>query len=57
MIKCENRERKKKQDTVGIIIFQRIMKRNVNCQFNDLVLGQNTLVKVKKKDALIRPIN
>ena len=48
---------KKKQDTVGIIIFQRIMKRNVNCQFNDLVLGQNTLVKVKKKDALIRPIN
>ena len=57
MIKCENRERKKKQDTVGIIIFQRIMKRNVNCRFNDLVLGQNTLVKVKKKDALIRPIN
>ena len=32
MIKCENRERKKKQDTVGIIIFQRIMKRNVNCR-------------------------
>ena len=56
MIKCENRERKKK-DTVSIIIFQRIMKRNVNCRFNDLVLGQNTLVKVKKKDALIRPIN
>ena len=56
MIKRENREREKK-DKVSIIIFQRIMKRNVNCRFNDLVLGQNTLVKVKKKDALIRPIN